>query len=108
MCKCKEGNTMECKCNKELCCKMQKKSLQYAISSLKNNEHDRFETQRILKAIHSLLTVYSCLPGICLLKRIEEVQEHMDIYINSLYEYEKLERDMLIIELEIFLDSTNS
>lgn len=87
---------------------MQKKSLQYAISSLKNNEHDRFETRRILKAIYSLLTVYSCLPGICILERIKQVQDNMATFGEELYEYEKLERDMLIIELEILLDSTNS
>ena len=59
----------------------------------------------VLESIENVLTVYKCLPGTCLQKRVNWVYEHIKPGSASLYVSEKTKVNMLISELEAFLDS---
>lgn len=103
----KPAETMECKC-KQICYKMQNDSLRCAISGLKNNQNNSNTILRTLEAICNLLEVYSCLPDMCLIKRVQWVYKHVERGNAQLYESEKIKVNMLISELEAFLNSSNS
>lgn len=94
-----------CECNaKELCCKMQKESLRTAISKLKNNS-DPGNVLRILRAISNVFEVYDCLPNTCLLQRTKWVYDNISISNKYLCTGEKIFVEMLINEIETFLDN---
>lgn len=101
----KTAETMKCKC-KQICCKMQNDSLRCAIDGLRNNQHNRNTILITLRAIYNLLEVYSCLPGTCLLKRVQWVYDNVESGNASLYERERIMINMLISELEAFLSNS--
>ena len=101
----KPAKTVECDC-KQICCKMQNDSLRFAIDGLKNNQDNNVTISKILEAIYNLLTVYSCLPGTCLLQRVQRVRNTIESYGTGLYESEKIKVNMLISELEAFLSNS--
>lgn len=100
-----EKDVEECKC-KQICSKLQNASLRYAIETLKSNKENVDTIKKTLKAIYELLEVYSCLPGTCLLKRVEMTNEGIKGNIVGLYDSEKIKLEMLIIELETFLSNS--
>lgn len=103
MCGVNENN---CKCNaKEICCKMQKDSLRVAILGLKSNQDCRNTIRRILDATYSVLDVYKCLPGSCLLDRVHWVYKNIGTGCDRLYKSEQVKVNMLIAELDAFLNS---
>lgn len=104
MCQINEKN-MECKCE-QICCKMRNDSLRCAINDLKKNQDDSNTILNILEAISNVIAVYSCLPGTCLLKRVQWVQNNVISGRTSLYESEKTKVNMLISELEAFLSNS--
>lgn len=98
-------NKDKCECNaKEICCKMQKDSLRTAISSLQQNQNCSNTILRVLEATYNVLEVYNCLPGTCLLKRVQWVYDNITPGTGSLYTGEKTKLNMLIAELEAFLN----
>jgi hypothetical protein len=107
MCQINENTaeTMECKC-KQICCKMQNDSLRCAIDGLRNNQHNSNAILETLRAIYNLLLVYSCLPGTCLLKRVQWVYYNVKGNNEGLYADEKIKVNMLISELEAFLSNS--
>lgn len=107
MCQVNEKTTeiKECKC-KEICCKMQRKSLRSAIRGLKIYQYNSNTVKRTLEAIYNLLEVYSCLPGTCLLERVKWVNDNITGGNGRLYRSEEIKVDMLIEELEAFLDNS--
>ena len=107
MCKVNEktAETMECKCN-QICCKMQNESLRYAINCLINKQYDTKAILGTLEATYNLLSVYSCLPGTCLLERVEWVYQKIIPGYSPLNEDEKIMVNMLISELRAFLNNS--
>ena len=101
----KPAETMECKC-KQICCKMQNDSLRCAIAALRHNQHNSNTILRTLEATYNLLAVYSCLPGTCLLKRVQWVCNNVTKGNAQLYASEKIKVNMLISELEAFLSNS--
>ena len=101
----KPAKTMECKC-KQICCKMQNDSLRCAINGLRNHQNNSNTILRILEAICNLLTVYSCLPGTCLLERVRWVHRNILTGSTGLYDGERIKVNMLISELEAFLGNS--
>ena len=101
----KTAETMECKC-KQICCKMQNDSLRIAIDGLRNNQNNSNTILRTLEATYNLLAVYSCLPGTCLLERVQWVHQTVTSGNAGLYESEKIKVNMLISELEAFLSNS--
>lgn len=100
----KSAETMECKC-KQICCKMQNESLRRAIFGLKDNQDNSYAILTTLEAIYNLLSVYSCLPGTCLLKRVQWVYNNIEGG-DGLYHSERIKVNMLISELEAFLNNS--
>lgn len=100
----KPAETIECKC-KQICCKMQNDSLRCAIDGLRNN-HGSDTILRILESTYNLLAVYSCLPGTCLLKRVEWVYNNVKSVHTVLCTGERIKVNMLISELEAFLSNS--
>ena len=85
---------------------MQNASLRCAIASLKNYQYNSNTILRILETIENLLTVYSCLPGTCLLKRVQWVYHNIARGTDPLWNDEKVKVNMLISELETFLGNS--
>ena len=108
MCQCQSNENpgnIECKC-KQICCKMQNDGLRKAIDGLKNYQFNSNTILDILSAIYNLLKVYSCMPGTCLLKRVQWVYDNVTSGNASLYDSEKIKVNMLIAELEAFLGNS--
>ena len=106
MCQITENSeTIKCDC-KQLCCKMQNESLRLAISGLKSYQHSTPAILKTLDAIHNVLEVYSCLPGTCLLKRVEWVHNNIIGGTGALHPCERTAVNMLISELETFLKNS--
>ena len=101
----KPTETMECKC-KQICCKMQNDSLRCAIDGLRNNQYNSNTILGTLEATYNLLAVYSCLPGTCLLKRVQWVYNNVLSGNEELYQSERIKVNMLISELEAFLSNS--
>lgn len=104
MCKEKEVKNMECKC-KQICCKMQNQGLRCAINTLRARQNNTKTILGTLEAIYNSLSVYSCLPGTCLLKRVKWVYNNIQGGNGPLYTSEETKVDMLIKELEVFVDN---
>lgn len=104
MCKEKEVKNMECKC-KQICCKMRNQGLRCAINTLRARQNNTKTILRTLEAIYNSLSVYSCLPGTCLLERVKWVYDNIQGGNGHLYTSEATKVDMLIEELEVFLDN---
>lgn len=104
MCKEKEVKNMECKC-KQICREMQNQGLRCAIKSLIVDQDSTKTILRTLEAIYNSLSVYSCLPGTCLLERVKWVYNSIARGNGPLYTSEATKVNMLIKELEVFLDN---
>ena len=105
MCDINEEKLEICECNaKEICCKMQKESLRRAIESLKANKNCSNTILAVLSATYNTLAVYKCLPGSCLLKRVKWVYDNITPGNVRLYTSASTKVDMLIAELEAFLN----
>ena len=104
MCKEKEVKNMECKC-KQICCKMQNQGLRCAINTLRVHRDNSNTILRTLEAIYNSLSVYSCLPGTCLLERVKWVYDNIEGGNAPLYTSEGTKLNMLIKELEVFVDN---
>ena len=105
MCDINEEKLEICECNaKEICCKMQKESLRRAIASLKANQYCSNTILAVLSATYNTLAVYKCLPGSCLLERVKWVYDNITPGNAGLYTSESTKVDMLIAELESFLN----
>ncbi len=98
--------TMECNC-KQLCIKMRNDSLRIAVSALKANTNNSNTILKILAGIRNSLKVYHCLPCSCLLQRIDYVCKNISIGAARLYPSEEAYVDMLISELNAFLNSNS-
>ena len=114
MCEANKNESTEYHCNaKEICCKMQKDSLQLAIQNLKKIKN-RDLAESILCSISDVLKAYKCLPCSCLLERIDKlliklidagIREYGKLPSYDLSSGEIVNIKMLISELENFLNS---
>lgn len=107
MCKINENSTeiVECE-SKQICCKMQTSSIRRAVRALRLNQGDTYAILKTLKSIYNLLEVYSCLPATCLLERVTWVYQNIvsdDLRLNK---GERIMVNMLISELETFLNNS--
>ena len=107
MCDIQKEELEICNCNtKEICCKMQEESLRNAIAGLKANKNSSNTIRAVLSATYNTLTVYKCMPGSCLLDRVKWVRDNITSTW-SLCTSESIQVDMLIAELEAFVENSS-
>jgi len=99
-----DNNYTMCKCNeKEVCCKMQKGSLRIAVESLKKCEYT-ITVEAVLDAMCNLLSFYKCVPSSYLIERVRWLKKEISKRNDSLNLENKIQINMLIAELEAFLN----
>ena len=93
-------------CNeKEHCCKLKKDSFEELINVLKDKKSNSNTILKTLEAIVNLFSEYECDSASYFIYRVKQTCKYIEPGDINLYQQEKTKLNMLIVELEEFLNS---